>query len=291
MKDTSASKPTAEAKAEVRQPGRGPVPGQPLVSMIALGADAAALIPGAAWMPGAQRVAGNQFVERQVAGKQGITPLSGGRSASVGRALGVESRSAPNAIQRYAVRARADASCESVVNWLNANSPYKPGWAKTHVTIAVSNIAFTLSGTAPDFNATMSGTVAVSKRVDMPMWQPRSAGMQQAWRNMWTQLRAHEAEHERIADEWKATFQDRVKAWTADVSGRNRQAAEGQAFQRFQADQETWQQEHQDAQNAIDPYAAPLMCPDEPATVAPSRIQRSTIPRARARRTRNGGRP
>jgi len=302
VKDASAAKPAAEPKTEARQPGRAAARGQPPVSMIALSPDAASRIPGMAWMPKAQRVAGNQFVERQMARQQGEGQQRAGvtRSPAVPRPMrraaaralrvaAVEPGSPINAIQRYAVGARPNASCETVVNWLNANSPHRPAWALTRATFSFSNIEFSLSGTAPDFSATMSGTVAVRKRVDMPMWRPRSAGMQEAWQGMWDQLRAHEAEHEAIADQWKATIQERIGDWSADFSAGNRRAAMIEAHRRFEEDKNGWIQEHQDAQNAIDPYFAALVCPEEPATVAPNRLQRSGLLEANAGRAVTSG--
>jgi hypothetical protein len=168
---------------------------------------------------------------------------------------------ASGVIQRYAVGAPRNASCAVVVSWLNRNSPHRPAWALTRARFSFSDVEFNVSGTAPDFTVTMSGKVSVRKTVDMPMWRPNSPAMQTAWDEMWAELRAHESKHEGIADDWKATMQERLDAWSADISAPNRAAARREAVRRFEADKASWVREQQADQNAIDPFFATLNCP------------------------------
>lgn len=162
-------------------------------------------------------------------------------------------------VQRWAVGLpRGTSDCERVVSYLNANSPYRAtsGWAKTHVRFSWSGSAsYTEEGGV--ITATVaSPRVTKTVRVDMPDWSPTDPAMSQAWSAMHGTLRAHEGEHERIADEWEATLGARLSGLSVTVS--NRTAAAFNAA--VGAEWSAWLAEHQAAQSAIDPFTAILDC-------------------------------
>jgi len=162
-------------------------------------------------------------------------------------------------LQRWAVNLpRATTDCARVVAHLDATSPHRAtsGWAKTSVRFNWGgDPAFTES------DGVITATVAnptVTKRVsvDMPEWAPSDPAMSAAWGAMIGTLRAHEAEHERIATEWDATLSARLASLSVTVSRRTLAAFNAAV----QVEWNSWLAEHQAAQDAIDPFTAMLDC-------------------------------
>jgi hypothetical protein len=162
-------------------------------------------------------------------------------------------------LQRWAVNLpRGTTDCARVVAYLDANSPHRAtsGWAKTSVRFNWGgDPAFT------EADGVITATVAnptVTKRVsvDMPEWSPSDPAMSAAWGAMYGTLRAHEAEHERIASEWEATLTARLASLSVTVSRRTLAAFNAAV----QAEWNGWLAEHQADQDAIDPFTAILDC-------------------------------
>jgi predicted secreted Zn-dependent protease len=162
-------------------------------------------------------------------------------------------------VQRWTVAlAPATSDCARVVSYLDANSPHRAssGWANTRVRFSWGGSpTYTTSGGVT--RATVaSPTVTKTVSVDMPEWAPTSPAMARAWGSMSGTLRAHEAEHERIAGEWKTTLTSRLSDLSVIVADRS--VATFNAA--VQAQWNTWVAEHQADQNAIDPFTAVLDC-------------------------------
>ena len=100
--------------------------------------------------------------------------------------------------------------------------------------------------------------VTVRTTVDMPQWNPTDLAMATAWQAMHATLRAHEAEHEAIADRWKDTLLERLTNLSLTLNVHSRAAAQRAAVQ---AEWRGWLIEHQNDQNVIDPFTAVLDCP------------------------------
>jgi hypothetical protein len=171
-------------------------------------------------------------------------------------------------LQRWAVRLPpATTDCAQVVGYLNANSPHRAtsGWAKTSVRFNWGGTpAYTESDgviTATVANPTVTKTVGV----DMPEWTPTAPAMSTAWGAMYGTLRAHEAEHERIAGEWDATLRTRLAELTVTVPNRSLAAFNAAV----QGEWSAWLAEHQADQDAIDPFTAILDCSVEEESAAP----------------------
>lgn len=168
---------------------------------------------------------------------------------------------APYPVQRYRVGVPRTADCETVIQWLNTQSPYRPMWAKTNVRFSWTG-TYKVTGTAPDFQVSIANPrVTVRKPVDMPQWRPRDPALAAAWTGMYGQLRAHEAEHEAIADRWRETLLERLAALSLPITASSRRAALAAARAALDAEWQGWLTEHQADQDAIDPYVAVLDCP------------------------------
>lgn len=164
-------------------------------------------------------------------------------------------------VQRYAVGVRRNASCQQVIDWLNARNPHRPSWAKTTPRFSWTG-RIDVTGDGPDFQVSISNPqVPVSKTVDMPQWNPADPAMATAWQAMYTALRAYKAEHEAIADRWKDTLRERLVNLLLTIIARNRAAARQAAAAAGEAQWRGWLAEHQADQNAIDPFTAVLDCP------------------------------
>jgi predicted secreted Zn-dependent protease len=197
-----------------------------------------------------QRSAGNQHVLRIV------------RSALSGAAERAPRRGPP--IQRYAVNQPGTASAQALVTWLNGSSPHHPAWAKTRATFTWGRTmtATPVEGEEGQYRVTVADSaVTLTKSVDMPTWTAATPPMQQAWDSMWAELRAHEAEHETIADTWKSTLETRLGEAEYTVSATSVDAANTAGRAQADADWTTWIAEHQTDQNAIDPFFATLVEP------------------------------
>lgn len=218
----------------------------------------------AATLAGAHEAEANASIEQSVAM---LRDHQAGHAARGAAALGLQ-RAVGNAqvarelaaIQRYDVGAAPDASCEQVIKWIDAHSPYKPEWAHTKAAFTWS-AGFQITGDKKSgFTLTVTDpTVDINKDVDMPEWQPASGSMQKAWRQAYTQLRNHEAKHEEIGDTWQATLLTRLK--TLSISVKSANLSDKQMKKLVQAEWNKWIAEHQKAQKAIDPYTATLNCP------------------------------
>jgi len=184
-----------------------------------------------------------------------------------------EAASGPT-VQRWNVGvAPGTTDCMVVVNWLNRNSPYRTtsGWAKTSAThwwdgslvFAGEGDSLTVSVRDP--------VVSLTKSVDMPAWAPTNPAMRSAWAAMTADLRAHEAQHEAIAVQWKATMVERLKTLTLSVPSR------GKAQAAVQAEFDGWVREHQADQKAIDPFTATLDCSAAAETPADSATPEATV--------------
>jgi predicted secreted Zn-dependent protease len=168
------------------------------------------------------------------------------RLVSPGRALPV---------QRWAVGLpHGTADCARVVDYMNAHSPYRAdsGWARTNASFswggdpAFSEADGVISATVA--NPTVTKTVTV----DIPSWAPTDAAMAGAWSAMTGELRAHEARHEAIANDWETELRSRLTSLSVIVPNRSTAAV--------RAAWRSWIAEHQAAQTAIDPYTATLDC-------------------------------
>ncbi|HEY4190167.1 MAG TPA: DUF922 domain-containing protein [Candidatus Limnocylindrales bacterium] len=163
------------------------------------------------------------------------------------------------AVQRWAVTlAPGTSDCMVVAAWMDRHSPYRndDGWAKTRAQFSwTGDPAFRTDGGV--ITATVSNPhVTKSLSVDMPSWAPTDPVMRTAWASMITDLRAHEARHEAIANTWDATLRTNLRELSLTVTSRN-QAAWTAAVQR---EWDGWLAQHQADQRAIDPFTAELNC-------------------------------
>lgn len=165
-------------------------------------------------------------------------------------------------VQRWAVALpRATSDCARVVSYLDANSPYRTtsGWARTHVRFSWSGDPSYTTSDGTTTATVANPRVTMSVRVDMPQWSPTAPAMSSAWTAMTGTLRAHEAEHERIAGDWDARLTARLGALSVTVPNRSLAAFNAAV----QAEWNTWLAEHQADQDAIDPFTAVLDCSAE----------------------------
>ncbi|MBO9319986.1 MAG: DUF4157 domain-containing protein [Chloroflexus sp.] len=162
--------------------------------------------------------------------------------------------------------------CNEVVDWLNANSPYAPEWAETRCTYEFNGGVQTRSETLRDGRVRVtargmpSATVTVDCPIDRPEWEPTDRPNRDAevaaWQAMRVTLDAHEAEHRRISQRWRAILERRFRAINFTVTGDDAADAMQQAQARVAELQQQWQTEAQAAQDKIDPFrGAVLRCP------------------------------
>jgi hypothetical protein len=160
-------------------------------------------------------------------------------------------------VQRWAVTLPpATADCMVVVNWMNRHSPYSglSGWALTSPTFGWGG-DFSYSGSGKSLTVSMvNPTVSLSTTVDMPSWAPTDSVMKPAWASMSSELRAHEARHEEVATNWKATLLDRLKGLSLSIK------TEGDGPAAMRKEWARWLVEHQADQSALDPFSAMLDC-------------------------------
>ena len=182
-------------------------------------------------------------------------------NAAVGALLARASTASENGdqfpVQRWAVTLPpATADCSVVVEWMNAHSPYRTrsGWALTSPTFGWGG-DFSYSGAGNSLTVGITNpTVSLATTVDMPRWAPTDPGMKQAWASMTTDLRAHEARHEDVATNWKATLLSRLTNLSLSIK---RQSDASAAVKKEWA---SWLVEHQADQSALDPFNALLDC-------------------------------
>ncbi len=222
-----------DQRVRASPPDQAPGLAVPARQPVAYGAPGASVLaPGAASLLHLQRLAGN----RAVAGMIGQRPT----------------------IQRWAVGYNAASEdCVAAANWITAHTPHPRGaWARTFVAFARAGTV-TTSGTGTDLTATVSGpAVTHTKRVDMPTWSPTRPPMPSAWSRASTELRAHEAEHERKGDEWRTELESRLTSFSEPV--RSRAAGEAELSRQWTE----WIADHQRDQDSLDPFTVTLDCSD-----------------------------
>ena len=172
-------------------------------------------------------------------------------------------------LQRYSLP--GGLPCSDVVDWLDTNSPYKPEWAETRCTYDFNGgLTVTSKNVAGGIELTGKGhprlTVTVNCPVDRPEWSPSRRANRDAevsaWRNMRQALDAHENEHRKIGRTWKDTLQDRFRAMNVTVTGSDAADARQQLVDKVQAEQQSWTDDAQAAQDAIDPFRGAILdCP------------------------------
>jgi post-segregation antitoxin (ccd killing protein) len=170
-------------------------------------------------------------------------------------------------LQRYPVDLPANASCTEVLDWMNTSNPYVPNWAQTAVSFDWRG-SFLISSSAPNFRLRVGNPrmIMTGPTVDMPQYQPRDPAMRLAWQAMYRSLCTHEGRHEGIARAWRGTLLQRLRALNLEVTASSRDEVNAMAQELIQAEWDQWLAEHQEAQDAIDPYTGTLNCPETPVT-------------------------
>ncbi len=166
---------------------------------------------------------------------------------------------APLPVQRWAVTlGRGTADCDRVVSYMNAHSPYRAdsGWARTNVSFSWGGDPSFSDADGPITATVANPTVRKTVSVDMPSWAPTNAAMAGGWSAMTGDLRAHEARHEEIANDWETELRSRLSSLSVTVAHRTTAAFSAAV----RAEWGSWIAEHQAAQRAIDPYTATLDC-------------------------------
>ncbi|WP_182378101.1 DUF922 domain-containing protein [Nocardioides sp. WS12] len=173
-------------------------------------------------------------------------------------------------VQRYAVGAAADSDATAVLAWLAANSPYAPEAAHTQAAFSMTRTFDAKEAKDKSWTVKVTAsTVTVAKSVDMPTWAPTK--IKKEWTAAHTALRAHEARHEGVADTWKATLKARLAAYTfTSTTATSWDDATAEAGVDLDEKWATWIEEHQKAQEKLDPYAVVIAGAAAPvAPVAP----------------------
>jgi hypothetical protein len=164
-------------------------------------------------------------------------------------------------LQRYAVPGELE--CSKLVEWLDQNSPYTPGWARTNVGykfVPEEYVSIQFNTTANGVEAKATGKPATqvvkSAPIDMPEWNPtarpnREAEMK-AWRKMRRSLQTHEDEHVRIGELWRRIIQSRARQLNFSVVGSDSQDAKDKVTDELQSRVGGWDAEAQAAQNDFD---------------------------------------
>ena len=223
-----------------------------------------------------QRRLGNQHVIGMLHGPEGWTAQAEESSDASQRTQSGPPRAASDGtiggigatgdtIQRYAVGAPASAQTEPLYNWLQANSPHRPAWALTSTTFTWSRSLSAVPGEGEgSYVVTVANsTVGKNTTVDMPNWTADNAPMQTAWDAMWSELRAHEGEHEAIATTWQTTLQEHLAGAEYVLTASSADAAKAQALATLDGEWTAWIAQHQADQSAIDPFFATLNYPAE----------------------------
>ncbi|MBW4448471.1 MAG: DUF4157 domain-containing protein [Spirirestis rafaelensis WJT71-NPBG6] len=173
-------------------------------------------------------------------------------------------------LQRYALPASLE--CNDVVSWLDSNSPYTPEWAETRCTYTFNGqlrVTFTtLSDGSVEARVTGHPKLSVSKScpIDSPRWspsqRPNRAAEVTAWNRMKATLDAHEQQHRRIGEKQRVIMENNFRVIDITGNGSDREQARSSAISQVVAEQGQWQQDAQNAQDAIDPFrGAVLSCP------------------------------
>jgi hypothetical protein len=173
-------------------------------------------------------------------------------------------------IQRYPVDAPCDADCDTVLDWLNTESPYAGdgNWANTTCTYDVRKgkpvaSPYEVDGITYFRVRLKQPRVSVACSVDMPRWKPCNRATREAWRAAWARLRKHEAEHEAIGREHRKVMETFLTELDIYTDATDRADAVAQADAVINDDLARLEAEAQEAQTAIDPFRAPFDCPDD----------------------------
>lgn len=169
-----------------------------------------------------QRQFGNAFVQRLLAGVQPV-PVG--------------------AVQRWAMGLDAGAECSKIVPYINANSPYKPRWAKTSGTLKFDDSAG-YTATAEDdkktkWSVTLPGAKIVyaggakGPTIDMPTWSPTNATSSKAWTAAMSQLQAHEDQHKNVMENDQQTIESTMQYHSESVAATTEDAAKAAGKGRF----------------------------------------------------------
>ena len=227
-----------------------------------------------------QGAIGNRAVDRLLQAKPEAGQPHG--SAGGGLARGLLAGPAPllarlpevsdPGLQRYPVPGKL--ACAEVAGWLDQNSPYSPEWARTRWKWAFVGNYRIESAKLPEGGVQLTAKghkglkVTFTSKVDLPQWSPSQRPNRRAevgaWNNMRSVLDAHEQEHRKIGQEWRAILEQRYQELEIVVTGANQAEAMKQLQQEVAATKEAWLAEAQAAQDAIDPFrGATLECPAE----------------------------
>jgi hypothetical protein len=164
-----------------------------------------------------QRQHGNAFVQRMLAGEFG------------GRGI----------IQRWAVGLKADAECNDVVSYINANSPYKPKWATCKAQLKYDDSAgytATPGSEKGSFDVTAPGAKIVyssGPTIDMPTWSPTNPTTSKAWTAAMSQLQAHEDQHKNVFDSDQTTIESTMQYHSETVKAADEATAKATGKSRF----------------------------------------------------------
>ncbi|MGH2534952.1 MAG: DUF922 domain-containing protein [Thermomicrobiales bacterium] len=182
-------------------------------------------------------------------------------------------------IQRYPVDVPREADCDTLINWLDTKNPYAGdgNWAQTtckynvtkgrpivspYEVDGVTYFRVRLNNPRVSFR-TQAGRPATKCSVDMPRWRPRNRAMREAWQAAWDRLRRHEAEHEEIGRTHREIIEEFLRDLDIYTDATDRDDAIAQADEAINKDLARLEGEHQQAQDAIDPFRPPFDCPDD----------------------------
>lgn len=186
-------------------------------------------------------------------------------------------RSAGNAavarhVQRYAVGVPATADHAALMSWLTTKNPYAPdSAAKTNAKFSYK-VAWVAKGEPGSWTVTPAAGAAVTmtKTVDMPVWAAKDPKLQQEWAAGVAALRTHEGAHEALATTWKTNLEGRLAAFSTTSTADNETGAGKDASAELATQWQTWLDEHQAAQEALDPYAVTVTDPHPKAPSTPT---------------------
>jgi predicted secreted Zn-dependent protease len=175
-------------------------------------------------------------------------------------------------VQRYAVGVPATADHATLMGWLTTKNPYAPdSAAKTDAKFRYK-VAWVAKGEPGSWIVTPAAGAAVTmtKTVDMPVWVAKDPKLQQEWAAGVAALRTHEGAHEALAATWKTTLEGRLAAFSTTSAADNETGAGKDASAELATQWQTWLDEHQAAQEALDPYAVTVTDPYPKPAPAPT---------------------
>jgi hypothetical protein len=86
-----------------------------------------------------------------------------------------------------------------------------------------------------------------------------------AWRRMRRILDRHELEHRNICREWRIRLRNNFRTFSTKGKGETCEKAQADLTLQIEEKRDEWAREAQQAQDAIDPFVAPLDCPPSPS--------------------------